>query len=61
MKSSSIFIKKRGEQIWGFKVYKNTRIISFLFCFVFFTFEAAFADNYGRPVVSHLTTARQIP
>lgn len=58
-----LFLSKREENgfwVCTFKVYKSTRMISlFLFCFIFFAFETAFADNYCRPVVSHLTTARQ--
>lgn len=52
-----LFLSKRENGFWvcTFKVYKSTRII-----FVLFAFETAFADNYGRPVLSHLTTARQI-
>lgn len=62
MKSSSIFIEKRGEQILGLyfpSLQKHEN--NLFFVLFFFAFETAFADNYGRPVISHLTIARQIP
>lgn len=54
MKYSSIFV--RGFRVCTFKVHRNTRIIFFFS----FDFETASTDNYGEPVISHLTTARQI-
>lgn len=61
MKSSSFFIRKRGEQILGLYFQSLQKHKNNLFFVVFFfAFETAFADNYSRAVISHLTTARQI-
>jgi len=59
MKSSFIFIKKRGDRFLGLYFQSSEEHKNDLHVFSF-VFEIAFADNYGEPVISHVTTARQI-